>query len=331
MSVAQTFLRLQHRNDMRVYLYTVGEMLRADHIERSLVGCSAVWVDAQQLPPNQQDAVWDQLQLTFPNHTPEDILRYVFNLSVASNSPGALQRVCEECSNTSENSEVFTKICQLLKDLQNFPILPVRASDFCEPLLRLITNPHHIKTLTQNTLHGVHTQIQNNKTHTTDVLQCVVDYAVSQNISADIMAELIFTSVSQWNVVAQHAPHLVKPLINAIPFKSTLLHGGVPYQKCRSFDKWERFLIHGNSPAPIEMEDSGFPFTLQAHKTWLEFLDELIPLYENFGHNINLLEYKGLEEMTRNQSGLAVSAYQKQKLTEVVSTNNHYASKISKI
>lgn len=328
MSVSQTFLRLQSPKDMRDYLYAVGETHGADHIERALVGSAVVWVDAQHLPSDQENCVWEQLQLIRPNQTPEDLLPYVFNLSVMANTPSALQRVCDHCL---DPSETFTKVSQLLKNLQTFPLLPIKATDFCAPLLHLVTKPHHVKTLISIMLHGVHTRMVNNQTYTPDVMQCVVDYAVGQNVGADIMAELIFSSVSQWNLIAHHAPNLVQPLLSITPFKSALLYGGIPYHKCRSFDKWERFLIHGTSPLPLEMEDSGFPFNPHAHKNWLGFLDELIPLYTSFGHTIDLLEFKGLEEITRNQSGLTVNAYQKQKITEVVSANDQYVSKISKI
>lgn len=328
MSVSQTFLRLQSPKDMRDYLYTLGETYGADHIERALVGSAVVWVDAQKLPQEQETFVWDQLKIIRPSQTPEDLLPYVFNLSVMANTPSAIQRVCDHCV---DPSETFTKVNQLLKNIQTFPILPVKAADFCSPLLHLITKPHHIKTLISIMLHGVHTRMVNNQTYTPDVLQCVIDYAVGYNIGDDIMAELIFTSVRQWNLIAQHAPELVQPLLLTVSFKNTLLYGGVPYHNRQSFDKWKRFLMDGISPLPIEMEDSGFPFIPHAHKNWLSFLDEIIPLYKSFGHTIDLLEFQGLEEITRNQSGLTVNEYQKQKIGAILHENSNHISKVSKI
>lgn len=324
MSVSQTFLNLTSPQDRRAFLYAVGETQGADHIERGLIGVAVVWVDAQKLPLEQQEQIWLQLN---PTNT-DDFLPYVFNLAVLANSPSALQKVCGNCTNSSE---VFTKISQLLKNLQNFPIPPVNVEEFCLPLLRMITNPYHVRTITSIVLHNLHAKMVNNQTFTPDILQCVVDYAVAQKVGVEVMSELVFPLGNQWGLIAQHAPKPVDTLLKSIPFESVLLYGGVPHQKCASFEKWQQFLLNGISPLPLELEDSGFPFTERAHTSWLSFLDSLIPLYKKFGHPINLLEFKGLEQITTNQSGVAVNEYQYQKLSAIVLHNGSYVSKSSKI
>lgn len=324
MSVSQTFLNLTSPQDRRAFLYAVGETHGADHIERTLIGSAVVWVDAQKLPVHQQEEIWIQLD---PKNT-EDFLPYVFNLAVLANSPAALEKVCGNCTNSSD---VFTKISQLLKNLQNFPVPPVQVEEFCLPLLKMITNPYHVRTITSIVLHNTHTKMVNNQTFTSDVLQCVVNYAVAQKVGVEVMSELVFSLGHQWDLIAQHAPKSVDTLLKSVPFDSMILYGGVPHQKCASFEKWKNFLLNGVSPLPVEFEDSGFPFTERAHTSWLSFLDSLIPLYKNFGHAINLLDYKGLEDITTNQSGVAVNEYQHQKLSAIVLNTGTHVSKSSKI
>lgn len=324
MSVSQIFLNLTSPKDRQAFLYAVGETHGADHIERTLIGSAVVWVDAQKLPLEQQEQIWIQLN---PANT-DDFLPYVFNLAMLANSPSALEKVCNNCTNSSD---IFTKISQLLKNLQNFPVLPVKVEEFCLPLLKMITNPYHVRTITSIVLHNIHTKIVNAQTFSPDVLQCVVDYAVAQKVGVEVMSELVFSLGHHWDMIAKHAPEPVDTLLKSIPFDSMILYGGVPHQKCASFEKWNNFLINGVSPLPVELEDSGFPFTERAHASWLSFLDSLIPLYKNFGHTINLLDFKGLGEITANQSGLAVNEYQRQKLSSIVLNNGSHVSKISKI
>lgn len=324
MSVSQTFLNLTSPQDRRAFLYAVGETHGADHIERVLVGGAVVWVDAQKLPLQHQEQIWTQLD---PKNT-EDFLPYVFNLAVLANSPSALEKVCGNCTNSSD---VFTKISQLLKNLQNFPVPPISVGDFCLPLLKMITNPYHVRTITSIVLHNIHVKMVNNQTCAPDILQCVVDYAVAQKVGVEVMSELVFSLGHQWDLIAQNAPEPVDTLLKSVPFDSMILYGGVPHQKCSSFEKWKDFLLNRVSPLPVEFEDSGFPFTERAHTSWLSFLDSLIPLYQNFGHTINLLEFKGLEEITKNQSGVAVNEYQHQKLSAIVLPNDSHVSKTSKI
>lgn len=326
MGIAAHYLSLA--SEQRAFLYAVGSTQGAQHIERLLMGCAAVWVDAQTLSTNEQDQVWVSLQNIWGHEDSDDLLPYVFQHAVLLNQPKALQKVCQNCTNTST---VFTSIGRLLKDLQMYPSLPLHLSDFCDPLLALVPNDNYLKTLTTVLCNTLCVRMEKNESCTDTVLTYVVRHTANKLSNTPLLAEVLFSQVYNWNMIAQRFPTAVEELISHTPLDTALLFGGVPYHNQYSFDKWREFLHNGVDPTPIAFDDGGFPFEPRSHKSWLGFLDVLLPLYQKFNHDTPLLHLLGMEAITTGQEGLAVNEYQNQKLRAAVENEGNYCVKISKI
>ena len=324
MSVSQKFLSLTNPTHARQFLGVVGETAGAQHVERLLRGCAIVWVDAQRLSTEEAKQVWTALG----DHLRNDysgLLPYVFNHAVLSNAPSALNTVCAWCVS---GPDTFTTVLRLLKNLQMFPVLPVDAVAFCTPLLDLVHNPNHMETLLANLAHQLHSNIDNCNS---DVLDAVVDYAIEPLHTAKLLPHSLFSNITQWNTIAFHYPTIAAKLIGRVSFEDTLLFGlGFDY-KVYPTQKWINFLRDGVDPSPLDLADQGFPFKTAEHRSWLTFVDHLIPLYHKLGYATPLNHLEGMAVITQNQEGLTVSTYQKQKIAAAVGGNTTAAVKISKI
>ena len=324
MSVSQKFLSLTDLTRARQFLGVVGETAGAQHVERLLRGCAIVWVDAQRLSTEQAEQVWSALGDHLRNDY-SSLLPYVFNHAVLSNAPSALNTVCAWC--VSE-PDTFTTVLRLLKNLQTFPVLPVDADAFCTPLLDLVDNPNHMETLVANLAHQVHANIDS---YNSDVLNAVVDYAIKPLNTAKLLPHSLFSNITQWDTITSHYPTIAAKVIDCVSFEDALLFGlGFNYKE-DSTQKWIDFLRDGVDPSPLDLADQGFPFTPAEHRSWLKFVDHLIPLYHKLGYATSLDHLEGMAVIAQNQEGLTVSTYQKQKIAAAVGHNTTVAAKISKI
>lgn len=324
MSVSQKFLSLTDPTRARQFLGVVGETAGAQHVERLLRGCAIVWVDAQRLSTEETQQVWSALGEHLRNDY-SSLLPYVFNHAVLSNTPSALNTVCAWC--VSE-PDTFTTVLRLLKNMQTFPVLPVNAAAFCTPLLDLVHNPNHMETLVVNLAHQVYSNITN---HNYEVLNVVVDYAIEPLNTAKLLPHLVFSNIDEWSTIASHYPTIAAKVIDRVSFEDALLFGLGFYHKDNPTQKWIDFLRDGVDPSPLALEDQGFPFTPAEHRSWLKFVDHLIPVYHKLGHETPLDHLEGMAMIAQNQEGLTVSTYQKQKIAAAVDHNTTVVAKISKI
>lgn len=324
MRLSQTYLAITEKNAARKFLYAAGSTAGADHIERLLSGCAVVWIDAQHLCADDTQWVWDKLGEHLDNSY-HSLLPYVFNHAVLSNTPAALANVCAWCVS---DSETFTTVVRLLKNLQTFPVLPVQAHDFCTPLLNLVHNSNHLKTLVSNLCHQLHDNIND---YNSDVLNIAIDFATEPLNNAKLLPQLVFSIVGQWDTIASRYPAIVSKLIDRVSFEDALLFGvATDYNRASAY-KWRNFLQHGVDPSPLTIEDGGLPFIPASHTVWLTFVDLLIPLYQNLGYPTPLDHLQGMAHVTKNQLGLTVNTYQKQKFAAAVDSYETTAVKISKL